>query len=100
LSKNNLIHLQPLRALDTLIGLNINYNKVYDISAVADLTNLEELYASNNEIKNISPIGANSHLKIVNFYMNKIQSSQDCLSTFKKLASLTEIDIENNPVYD
>jgi internalin A len=88
LSKNNLIHLQPLKVLDTLICLNINCNKVYDISALAELTKLEELYASNNEIKNIIPIGTNSNLKIVNFYMNKIHSSHDSLSTFKKLQYL------------
>jgi Leucine-rich repeat (LRR) protein len=42
--------------LDTLITLNINHNKVYDLSPLEELTLLQELYASNNQINNIEPL--------------------------------------------
>lgn len=50
------MHLQPLSSLDTLVCLNINYNRVYDISPLAALLKLEELYASNNQITHIDPL--------------------------------------------
>lgn len=56
LSKNSIMHLQPLSVLDTLVCLNINHNRVYDLSPLSSLTKLEELYASNNEINHIDPL--------------------------------------------
>ena len=56
LSKNKIVHLQPLSFLKTLVTLNINNNKVYNIAPLESLTNLEELYASNNEISVIVPL--------------------------------------------
>lgn len=41
LSKNKIMHLQPLTVLDTLVCLNINYNRVYDISPLSTLAKLE-----------------------------------------------------------
>lgn len=32
LSKNRIIHLQPIAILDTLITLNINHNRVYNLA--------------------------------------------------------------------
>lgn len=41
LSKNKIIHLQPLSILDTLVTLNINHNKIYNLAPLESLLNLE-----------------------------------------------------------
>lgn len=40
LSRNRIVHLQPVAVLDSLLTLNINHNQVYDLSPLASLTKL------------------------------------------------------------
>lgn len=37
LSNNHIMVLQPLRELDSLISLNLNNNKIYDVSPLSKL---------------------------------------------------------------
>jgi internalin A len=98
LSKNRLIHLQPLAILDTLVTLNINHNKVYNLAPLQALTNLEELYASNNQIVNIDSLGLLEKLRILNLYNNKIAHFDSTFAALQKM-SLEDLDVEENPFY-
>lgn len=99
LSKNKIVHLQPLSILDTLVTLNINHNKVYNLAPLECLTNLEQLYASNNQISNIVPLQQLVNLRILNIYKNKITNFDDTFITLQKLSQLEDLDVEQNPFY-
>lgn len=99
LSKNNIMHLQPLSILDTLVCLNINHNKVYDLSPLSQLNKLEQLYASNNQITHIDPLKSLSNLRIVNLFSNKINRVEETLQILSALKGLEQLDIEENPIY-
>ena len=94
LSKNKIVHLQPLSVLDTLVTLNINHNKVYNLAPLEPLVNLEQFYASNNQISNIYPLKSLSNLRILNIYKNKITNFDDTFSTLQKLTKLEDLDVQ------
>ena len=40
LSKNQIIHLQPISQLTTLVSLNVSFNRVYDLNPLKKLEKL------------------------------------------------------------
>ena len=59
------------------MSLNVSFNKIYDLNPLIKLINLEELYASNNEIKTVESLKELKRLKNIQLYKNKIQNFKE-----------------------
>lgn len=83
----------PLRHLIQLKSLNISNNyqeyQVQDISLLANLVQLQELYLQSNGIEDISVLNSLSKLQKVNLKNNPIQN----INTLQGLVNLTHLDI-------
>jgi Leucine-rich repeat (LRR) protein len=71
-------------------------NKISDISPLAGLVNLEELYISNNQISDIRPLAGLKKLKVLQLHHNKITD----ISPLSGLTNLSELDISYNQIKD
>ena len=60
------LYLLPLAELTNLEDLDLSYNEITDLSPLADLTNLEDLDLSSNEITDLSPLARLTNLKCLN----------------------------------
>ena len=56
-------HLTPSKINPNLTLLDLGENSIFDISAIAGLTNLTELWLDNNSISDLSPLIANTGLR-------------------------------------
>ena len=79
-----------------IIELNLNWNKLTDISGIKLFKNLKELYLSHNELKDISVLKLFKNLKILTLIENKIED----ILVLKYLNNLKELNIGNNKVKD
>ena len=67
-----------------------------DISALAGLTNLTDLYLGWNSIPDISALAGLTNLTELNLYSNSVSD----ISTLAGLTNLTELNLEDNSVAD
>ena len=82
--------------LSGLTYLSMNGNSISDISALADLTALKDLYLSENSISDISALEGITSLKQIDLWRNSV-SDVSALEGLKKLTSLT---LSSNPISD
>lgn len=79
--------LPGLKKLKSLTQLNLNFNKISNISFLKDLENLEEFSIQNNIIKDTSSFAYVKKLKALNLYDNPI----DNFLGIEYLTSLTDL---------
>ena len=79
LSFNNLSDVSPLRGLNNLTALDLNWNNnLSDISALAGLTNLTTLNLGyNDNLSDVSPLSSLTNLTTLNLLYNKELKSAD-----------------------
>lgn len=85
-----------LSELTKLRELELNSNKAQDISPLANLTNLELLHIPNNGIKDISALSGLVNLKYLYLYSNEITN----ISALANLQNLELIWLSGNNVSD
>jgi hypothetical protein len=90
------ISVSEIAACSKLAYLNICNNKVTDISFINCLPNLEEFYASHNNVTKIPDLGRCKKLQELDLSYNSISS----IAGIKNLPSLTIARLEHNMVKD
>ena len=83
-----------LAEADVLLRLQV-YDMV-DVSPLAALTNLEELWLSDNQIVDVSPLAALTNLEEVDLSANQIVD----VSPLAALTNMEELDLNDNQVID
>lgn len=87
-----------ISTLTTLVELNLNHNRISDITSLEDLTNLEKLYLAQNRISEISAISKLKQLQILSLFDNEIFHVDSTLEILESLPKLKELSIDSNPV--
>ena len=77
------------------LGLGKNY--ITDISPLAGLKNLKELYLFDNKISYISPLAGLTNLEVLTLFENPIPDDQKTL--LKKALPNTKIEFDRPPKY-
>lgn len=97
LSENCVNDLSGLKGLKKLIILSLHDNySVKDLSPLAELTSLQELDLSCNQIRDISPLKNLINLKKLDLWDNDILS----ISELRSMHQLQELSLFNNPIVD
>ncbi len=96
-------NISPLKNLTEVTVLNISneedfklLNRVSDISAITQMTELEKFYASKNKIQTIPDLSALQNLKILELGSNEIRDVEG----LKNLQNLKELVLERNKIKD
>jgi len=79
-----------------LKSLDISWNKIKDISKIADMTKLENLRAFGNQISNITPLAGLTNLNSLNIGGNKVTK----IDALKGLLNLTSLFLNDNTIKD
>ena len=74
--------------------LDLSSHKISDLSPLAQLTNLRELYLSYNQIRDLSPLSQLTNLKFLFLESNQIGD----LSPLSQLTNLTWLFVGENPI--
>ena len=74
--------------------LDLDGNKISDISALKNMINLNELDLDGNEISDISVLSALTDLTILDLHDNEISD----ISALKDLVNLTDLDLDDNQI--
>jgi internalin A len=82
------------RKLNKQQVLDLSSHKISDLSPLAQLTNLRELYLSYNQISDLSPL---AHLTNLNFLFLESNKIGD-LSPLSQLTNLTWLFVGGNPI--
>lgn len=88
------ISVSEMATCSKLTSLNVSSNKLSDISFINCLPNLEEFYASHNNINKIPDIGRCTKLQELDLSHNSITSAVG----IESLTSLTTIRLEHNGI--
>lgn len=96
INSNSVSDLSPVAGLTNLAELYLGNNMISDISAVAGLTNLESLYLRNNTISDISPVAGLTNLESLNLNNNTISD----ISPVAELTNLTTLWLNSNSITD
>ncbi|HIR94068.1 MAG TPA: leucine-rich repeat domain-containing protein [Candidatus Egerieimonas intestinavium] len=91
-----IVSLEDLQYFPNLITLQIEQQRVADISPVANLVSLENLNLDGNQISDISPLAGLSSLKEISFNLNAIAD----ISPLAGLTSLTSVNLYANDIAD
>ena len=97
ISYNNICTANDLKYFINIKILIINNNKIKDISFCLNLPNLEQFNAKSNEIISIENLSKCNKLKILDISNNKIDNIINTLKIFKKLKTLEQLKIKDNP---
>lgn len=84
----------PLANLTNLTELYLQNNQIRDVSSLANLTNLTELHLWKNEIGNVSPLANLTNLTKLCLAFNGISN----VSPLTNLTNLTELDLRLNEI--
>ncbi|MEN8214857.1 MAG: leucine-rich repeat domain-containing protein [Pseudomonadota bacterium] len=95
-SYNEIMDLKPLRALTSLQTLDCRYNEICDLEPLRALTSLQELYCWGNKISDLEPLGALMSLQALDCSYNKISD----LEPLGALTSLQTLDCSYNEISD
>jgi Leucine-rich repeat (LRR) protein len=74
----------------------LHYNQISDLSPLAGLTNLQELYLHNNQVSDLSPLAGLTNLQELSLYWNQIND----LSPLAGLTNLQELSLFCNQIND
>lgn len=74
----------------------VHYNYISDLSELANLTNLRELYFSRNQVTDISALAGLVNLEQLSFYENEVSD----ISPLANLTSLKRLSFSSNHVTD
>ena len=96
LQMNKITDLSPLAGLTELQDLNLWINKISDLSPLAGLKRLQDLNLSNNKISDISPLTDLTGLQNLLFFGNEITN----LSPIAGLTGLKDLHIAYNQITD
>ena len=96
INSNSVSDLSPLAELINLTQLWLNDNSISDISPLTGLTNLTHLGLHNNSISDISPLAGLTNLTELDLWNNSISD----ISPLTELTNLTELDLWNNSISD
>ncbi|MCP4345189.1 MAG: leucine-rich repeat domain-containing protein, partial [Desulfobacterales bacterium] len=89
-------NIEGLQYCTKLDQLDLSFNQINDISAVAGLTNLTELRLYGNEISDIIAVAGLTNLTVLDLYYNGISD----ISAVAGLTNLTELRLYNNEISD
>jgi len=98
LPNNNITKIPDLSKLASVteITIDLSYNKIEDISPLADLPNIVALWLFCNRISDISPLKGLTHLGGLNLWNNSISD----ISPLKGLTELAILILEDNEIED
>ena len=96
INSNSVSDLSPLAGLTNLSELYLRNNSVSDISALAGLTNLTQLNLAGNSVSDISALAGLTNLTFLNFDDNSISD----ISALAGLTNLTRLNLAGNSVSD
>ena len=91
---SNISDISALANLTNLQTLNLSGNSISDIGALASLTNLQTLYLSNNNISDISALGGLTNLTELDWSYNKNIS----IGALANLPNLQTLDLSGNGI--
>ena len=87
-------NISALSNLTNLRVLSLKSNEITDISALRGLTNLTELYLDSNQINDISALGELTNLTRLELALNQISN----ISEIKDLTNLTHLNLSSNQI--
>ena len=93
---NRISDISPYRGLKNLVSTSFRDNMVSDISPLAQLVNLDYLAFTNNNVSDLSPLAGLINLKRLNFLNNDASD----LSPLAGLINLTNLDVAGNNISD
>ncbi len=96
LKEKGITNIGGLENFANLRVLDIQFNKINDLSPLSGLQGLEVLYAQNNRITSVEPVKNLKRLDTLNINYNQVQD----LSPLRNMHSLRRIDLFVNPVSD
>ena len=96
LQDNKIKDISPVANLTQLTSLALNINEIEDISPVANLINLEHLGINRNKVKDITPIKNLKNLKDLGISMNDISD----ITPLKGKEDLTVLHADSNKIKD
>ncbi|MEG4626277.1 leucine-rich repeat protein [Microcoleus sp. w1-18aA5] len=96
LNRNRITDISFLGSLTNLTTLDLSYNQISDISSLGSLTNLTTLSLRGNQITDISSLGSLTNLTTLDFGDNKITD----FSFLGSLTNLTTLNLYNNQITD
>ncbi|MEG3916060.1 leucine-rich repeat protein [Microcoleus sp. w2-18bC1] len=96
LNRNRITDISFLGWLTNLTTLDLSYNQISDISSLGSLTNLTTLSLRGNQITDISSLGSLTNLTTLDFGDNKITD----FSFLGSLTNLTTLNLYNNQITD
>lgn len=96
LNGNKITDISALKNLKNLTYIEMTDNNISDLSPLAGLTKLETLYLNTNQIVDITPLAGLTNLVDLDLWINKIHD----ISAISSLTNLEFIDIENNYIGD
>ncbi len=96
LNRNKITDITPLSALTNLTSLNLYCNQITDITGLSTLTNLTSLTLSENQITDITGLSALANLTYLNLYHNQITD----ITGLSALANLTHLNLSSNQITD
>ncbi len=96
LNWNKITDITPLSALTNLTYLNLNYNQITDITGLSALTNLTYLSLSANPITDITGLSALTNLTYLDLSANQITD----ITGLSALTNLTDLNLFGNQITD
>eukprot|EP01043_Picozoa_sp_COSAG02_P021412 COSAG02_NODE_1087_length_14672_cov_189.858437_14_plen_356_part_00 len=96
LQRNRIVDVSPLATLTSLTELDLQANQIVDVSPLATLTSLTTLYLDGNQIVDVSPLSTLTSLTTLHLGENQIVD----VSPLATLTSLTRLDLRNNQIVD
>jgi hypothetical protein len=96
LDDNRISDVSPLKVLTNLTYLDLDGNRISDVSPLKVLTNLTFLDVDDNQISDMSPLSVLIKLRVLDLEGNKLSD----ISPLKVLTNLTELDLHNNEISD
>jgi len=88
--------IEPLKDLSNLKELYLSNNQISELSGLKDLNKLSTLYLMNNQIQELSALKGLNNLSTLNLGGNQIQE----LSALKGLNNLSTLNLRNNQIQE
>jgi internalin A len=91
-----LVDISPLKNLTKLQSLQLSFNNISDLSPLAELTGLHSLNLAKNNVSDVTSLANLKKLETANLENNKIRD----ISVIQNLTSLETLYIGSNPIKD
>jgi len=97
LANNSIRDIDALKGLTQLVNLDLNENNgIEDISSIANMSKLEQLQINRNRIRNVTPLAELEQLNLLTLYSNNIGD----ISDLTKLINLVVLNLASNNITD